>query len=126
MHLANQEKGNVDDYNIYAPQCHDASNPSGSSDSVTFDDPCTNHYVSSYLNDPKVQRALHANTTELNYPWMDCRIWIRIFNQVTYICLQFKCNFLPRMITINNLFSFLRDYLCVSYILGIKYNLFIV
>lgn len=36
MNLANKEKGNVDDYNIYAPQCHDASNPSpsGSSDSV--------------------------------------------------------------------------------------------
>uniref|UniRef100_A0A0E0KEH1 Carboxypeptidase n=1 Tax=Oryza punctata TaxID=4537 RepID=A0A0E0KEH1_ORYPU len=72
MNLAIKEKGNVDDYNIYAPQCHDASNPSGSSDLVTFGDPCTNHYVSSYLNNPEVQRALHANTTGLNYPWMDC------------------------------------------------------
>lgn len=34
MNLASQEKGNVDDYDIYAPTCHDASNPSKSSDSV--------------------------------------------------------------------------------------------
>lgn len=106
MNLAMKEKGNVDDYNIYAPQCHDASSPPRSSDSVhtylnklinidrqfscyihsslgtefvadqcqvVFGDPCTNHYVSSYLNRPEVQRALHANTTGLSYPWMDCR-----------------------------------------------------
>jgi serine carboxypeptidase-like clade II len=40
---------------------------------LVFGDPCTNHYVSSYLNRPEVQRALHANTTGLGYPWMDCR-----------------------------------------------------
>jgi serine carboxypeptidase-like clade 2 len=34
MNLAIQEKGNVDDYDIYAPICYDASNPSKSSDSV--------------------------------------------------------------------------------------------
>ncbi|PWZ03994.1 Serine carboxypeptidase-like 28 [Zea mays] len=39
---------------------------------LVFGDPCTNHYVSSYLNRPEVQRALHANTTGLGYPWMDC------------------------------------------------------
>ncbi|KAL6650046.1 hypothetical protein ACP70R_014270 [Stipagrostis hirtigluma subsp. patula] len=72
MKLATQEKGNVDDYDIYAPTCKDASNPSSSSDSMVFGDPCTNHYVSSYLNRPEVQRALHANTTGLSYPWMDC------------------------------------------------------
>ncbi|KAG8063200.1 hypothetical protein GUJ93_ZPchr0003g16632 [Zizania palustris] len=72
MNLAIKEKGNVDDYNIYAPQCHDASNPSRFGDSAAFGDPCTNHYISSYLNSPEVQRALHANTTGLNYPWMDC------------------------------------------------------
>ncbi|PNT77308.1 hypothetical protein BRADI_1g60910v3 [Brachypodium distachyon] len=72
MNLAIKEKGNVDDYNVYAPQCHDASNPPRSSDSVVFGDPCTNHYVSSYLNRLEVQRTLHANTTGLSYPWMDC------------------------------------------------------
>jgi serine carboxypeptidase-like clade II len=34
MNLATHEKGNVDDYDIYAPICHDASNASKSSDSV--------------------------------------------------------------------------------------------
>jgi serine carboxypeptidase-like clade II len=34
MDLATQEKGNIDDYDIYAPICQDASNPSKSSDSV--------------------------------------------------------------------------------------------
>ncbi|OEL26126.1 Serine carboxypeptidase 24 [Dichanthelium oligosanthes] len=72
MNLATQEKGNVDDYDIYAPTCHDASNSSKSSYSLVFGDPCTNHYVSSYLNRPEVQKALHANTTGLDYPWMDC------------------------------------------------------
>ncbi|KAM3293070.1 hypothetical protein ACQJBY_036571 [Aegilops geniculata] len=72
MNLAIKEKGNVDDYNIYAPICRDASSPLRSSDPVVFGDPCTNHYVSSYLNRPEVQRALHANTTGLNYPWTDC------------------------------------------------------
>ncbi|KAE8816527.1 Serine carboxypeptidase II-3 [Hordeum vulgare] len=72
MDLAIKEKGDVDDYNIYAPICRDASSPLRSSDPVVFGDPCTNHYVSSYLNRPEVQRALHANTTGLNYPWMDC------------------------------------------------------
>ncbi|TVU46792.1 hypothetical protein EJB05_06355, partial [Eragrostis curvula] len=72
MDLASQEKGNVDDYDIYAPTCHDASNPSKLSDSLVFGDPCTSHYVNSYLNRHEVQRVLHANTTGLSYPWMDC------------------------------------------------------
>ncbi|XP_047090659.1 serine carboxypeptidase 1-like isoform X2 [Lolium rigidum] len=72
MNLALKEKGNVDDYSIYTPICQDASSPARSSDSVVFGDPCTSHYVSSYLNRPEVQRALHANTTGLSYPWMDC------------------------------------------------------
>ncbi|XP_037430000.1 serine carboxypeptidase 1-like isoform X2 [Triticum dicoccoides] len=72
MNLAIKEKGNVDDYSIYAPICRDASSPLRSSDPVVFGDPCTNHYVSSYLNRPEVQRALHANTTGLKYPWTDC------------------------------------------------------
>ena len=34
MDLASQEKGNVDDYAIYAPACHDASNTSKLNDLV--------------------------------------------------------------------------------------------
>ena len=36
-------------------------------------DPCTSIYVNAYLNDPEVQKALHANITRLNYSWSSCR-----------------------------------------------------
>jgi len=36
-------------------------------------DPCTDYYVEAYLNDPDVQRALHANVTRLDHPWSACR-----------------------------------------------------
>lgn len=52
MNLATQEKGNVDDYNIYAPTCHDASNPSQSSYSVYS----TNHkfHIYIFFNSPSI------------------------------------------------------------------------
>jgi hypothetical protein len=36
-------------------------------------DPCTDYYVDAYLNDPAVQKALHANVTRLDHPWSACR-----------------------------------------------------
>jgi serine carboxypeptidase-like clade II len=36
-------------------------------------DPCSDYYVEAYLNDPDVQRALHANVTRLDHPWSACR-----------------------------------------------------
>lgn len=36
-------------------------------------DPCSDYYVDAYLNDPDVQRALHANVTRLDHPWSACR-----------------------------------------------------
>jgi hypothetical protein len=36
-------------------------------------DPCSDYYVNAYLNDPDVQRALHANVTRLDHPWSACR-----------------------------------------------------
>ncbi|XP_042425863.1 serine carboxypeptidase II-3-like [Zingiber officinale] len=35
-------------------------------------DPCTSNYVEAYLNNPAVQKALHANVTKLNYTWSSC------------------------------------------------------
>lgn len=35
-------------------------------------DPCADNYVYAYLNHPDVQRALHANTTNLPYEWTPC------------------------------------------------------
>ncbi|KAJ0971758.1 hypothetical protein J5N97_019717 [Dioscorea zingiberensis] len=65
--LADEEHGQLDFYNIYAPLCSDSSsiNSMGA-------DPCSSNYIHSYLNLPEVQKALHANTTKLNYPWIDC------------------------------------------------------
>uniref|UniRef100_A0A6V7QQW0 Carboxypeptidase n=1 Tax=Ananas comosus var. bracteatus TaxID=296719 RepID=A0A6V7QQW0_ANACO len=72
LSLTVYERGDIDDYNIYAPQCVDGSNSSQLKDSVSLGDPCSPNYVENYLNLPDVQRALHANTTRLNYPWIDC------------------------------------------------------
>ncbi|PWZ05273.1 Serine carboxypeptidase 24 [Zea mays] len=69
MDLATQEKGIL----MTMTSMHQyAKMPQTLLNQLVFGDPCTNHYVSSYLNRPEVQRALHANTTGLGYPWMDC------------------------------------------------------
>ncbi|KAG5629603.1 hypothetical protein H5410_001320 [Solanum commersonii] len=37
-----------------------------------FADPCLNEWINLYLNKPEVQKALHANTTNLPYSWEVC------------------------------------------------------
>ncbi|KAG8495164.1 hypothetical protein CXB51_012791 [Gossypium anomalum] len=66
---ADDEIGDIDIYNIYAPICLDSSLKNGSHGSVHDFDPCTDYYVENYLNIPEVQNALHANQTE----WTHCR-----------------------------------------------------
>ncbi|XP_029128792.1 serine carboxypeptidase II-3-like [Cajanus cajan] len=63
------EKGNIDFYNIYGPQCHDTSLKNGTIGSVYDFDPCSDYYVKAYLNRPEVQLALHAQLTN----WSHCR-----------------------------------------------------
>ncbi|KAG6486298.1 hypothetical protein ZIOFF_054868 [Zingiber officinale] len=41
-------------------------------DEIENFDPCTSNYVEAYLNNPAVQKALHANVTKLNYTWSGC------------------------------------------------------
>lgn len=36
-------------------------------------DPCTESYTTHYLRRKDVQEALHANVTNLNYPYRPCR-----------------------------------------------------
>ncbi|GJN31652.1 hypothetical protein PR202_gn00051 [Eleusine coracana subsp. coracana] len=63
MDLAYQEKGNVDDYAIYAPTCHDASNPpSKLNDSHVFD----NWKDSPNTMLPSIQKLISSGT----------RIWL--------------------------------------------------
>ncbi|RLN41801.1 serine carboxypeptidase II-3-like [Panicum miliaceum] len=69
---ANNEKGLIDQSNIYASFCWDASAPQQQHASVTNIDPCASYYMRSYLNRQEVQRAFHANTTGLKQPWSDC------------------------------------------------------
>ncbi|ESW03606.1 hypothetical protein PHAVU_011G027900, partial [Phaseolus vulgaris] len=35
-------------------------------------DPCASDYTDVYLNRPEVQNALHANVTNISYPWTHC------------------------------------------------------
>ncbi|CAK8566821.1 unnamed protein product [Lathyrus sativus] len=71
---ASIEIGNIDFYNIYAPQCHDSSLKNGSTGYVSNDfDPCSDHYGISYFNRPEVQKALHAKPTN----WSHCSRVIR-------------------------------------------------
>ncbi|KAL2532022.1 Serine carboxypeptidase-like 25 [Abeliophyllum distichum] len=81
-----QEFGNIDQYNIYAPPCNN-SDGSTSANSRTMHlphrphrvfrelsgyDPCTEKYAEIYYNRPDVQKALHANTTRIPYKWTAC------------------------------------------------------
>uniref|UniRef100_K4A7T5 Carboxypeptidase n=1 Tax=Setaria italica TaxID=4555 RepID=K4A7T5_SETIT len=72
IEAANNEKGLIDQSNIYASFCWDASAPRQHHASVTNTDPCASYYMRSYLNRQEVQRAFHANTTGLKQPWLDC------------------------------------------------------
>ncbi|KAI3726695.1 hypothetical protein L1987_66495 [Smallanthus sonchifolius] len=58
----------IDIYNIYAPLCHDGARKPGSPGSVKDFDPCSDEYVSTYLNRAEVQEALHARNTS----WSHC------------------------------------------------------
>ncbi|XP_057953391.1 serine carboxypeptidase 1-like [Malania oleifera] len=63
------EMGDIDFYNIYAPICLKASFKKGLTSSIYNFNPCSDNYIKSYLNIPKVQAALHANPTT----WSACR-----------------------------------------------------
>nr|KAJ0211866.1 hypothetical protein LSAT_V11C400205690 [Lactuca sativa] len=63
------EYGGIDIYNIYAPLCHhNTTQKSGTTGSITTFDPCSDDYVSSYLNRADVQEALHVRNTS----WAFC------------------------------------------------------
>ncbi|CAL9099630.1 unnamed protein product [Musa acuminata var. zebrina] len=55
------ETGNIDPYNVYAPVCVGSNSSSESGVAMADIDPCSDTYVEAYLNDPEVQKALHAN-----------------------------------------------------------------
>ncbi|XP_073123072.1 serine carboxypeptidase-like 26 [Henckelia pumila] len=79
LDLATQEKGNIDQESIFTPLCADKSSSnrrllSGRHRPWLFKayDPCTESYSQVYFNLPEVQKAFHANTTGIPYPWVAC------------------------------------------------------
>ncbi|XP_061365900.1 serine carboxypeptidase-like 25 isoform X3 [Gastrolobium bilobum] len=70
-----QEFGNIDQYNIYAPPCNNSDGSSATRHTIrkwSGYDPCTEKYAEIYYNRPDVQKALHANTTGISYKWTAC------------------------------------------------------
>ncbi|CAL5370729.1 unnamed protein product [Camellia sinensis] len=84
-----QEFGNIDQYNIYAPPCNNSDGSTGATRHTIrlphrphpFDqifrqisgyDPCTERYAEIYYNRPDVQKALHANISKIPYKWTAC------------------------------------------------------
>ncbi|XP_047062349.1 serine carboxypeptidase II-3-like [Lolium rigidum] len=67
----------IDNYNIYAPKCQSEGLITPPvTPSVERFDPCTSYYVEAYLNKPDVQKALHANVTHLDRPWLACNEYV--------------------------------------------------
>ncbi|XP_012465916.1 serine carboxypeptidase-like 34 [Gossypium raimondii] len=89
----------IDMYSLYSPICVINSNSSSSRQRRTiqgiapqilskFDgwhktpagyDPCASDYTESYFNRPDVQKALHANVTNMSYAWTHCSDVISIW-----------------------------------------------
>ncbi|KAL6551608.1 Serine carboxypeptidase-like 25 [Orobanche gracilis] len=85
-----QEFGNIDQYNIYAPPCNNSDGSTSTYGPTRHDmrlphqphsvfrrlsgyDPCTEKYAEIYYNRPDVQKALHANTSgRIPYKWTAC------------------------------------------------------
>ncbi|OMO81201.1 Peptidase S10, serine carboxypeptidase [Corchorus olitorius] len=77
------EFGDINPYNIYGPACDGIASHKQNLGQVPLpfryrgDDECVVKYTKQYMNNPRVQRALHANVTRVNYPWRTCRSAIR-------------------------------------------------
>ncbi|KAK9699369.1 hypothetical protein RND81_08G169700 [Saponaria officinalis] len=84
-----QEFGNIDQYNIYAPPCNKSDDgatyvgstlrdmklphlPRQVSRKLSGYDPCTEKRAEKYYNRLDVQKALHANVTKIPYKWTAC------------------------------------------------------
>ncbi|KAK9077275.1 hypothetical protein SSX86_005612 [Deinandra increscens subsp. villosa] len=69
---ARAARSNIYFYDIYAPLCSSSSN---STPSISDFDPCTENYISTYLNTPAVQQSLHAKPVQ----WESCSQQIGLF-----------------------------------------------
>ncbi|MFS7957727.1 putative carboxypeptidase D [Helianthus anomalus] len=75
LRTAEMEQGYIDHYSLYTKPCNYTSSlkPRGRYPWMRGAyDPCTEKYANMYFNLPEVQKAFHANTTKLSYPWKTC------------------------------------------------------
>ena len=80
-YAVNHEFGKIDQYSIYAPTCSTSQNDrvrrirlkSTIFHMISGYDPCTENYAEKYYNLPEVQKAMHANVTNIPYKWTACR-----------------------------------------------------
>ncbi|PIA48349.1 hypothetical protein AQUCO_01400747v1, partial [Aquilegia coerulea] len=63
----------LDIYNIYGPICLSSNLTEKPTKQLTTIDPCSDTYVSAYLNTPEVLEALHVNVNLIvNHTWQPC------------------------------------------------------
>ena len=78
-YAVNYEFGNIDQYSIYTPTCTASQNNTvrhmrfKNLHLISGYDPCTENYAEKYYNLPEVQKAMHANVTNIPYKWTACR-----------------------------------------------------
>ncbi|KAK7304823.1 hypothetical protein VNO77_42712 [Canavalia gladiata] len=79
-YAVNHEFGNIDQYSIYTPSCTTSHNDtlkrvrfkSSILHRISGYDPCTEDYAEKYYNLHDVQKAMHANVTNIPYKWTAC------------------------------------------------------
>ncbi|TKY54690.1 Serine carboxypeptidase 24 [Spatholobus suberectus] len=77
-YAVNYEFGNIDQYSIYTPTCPTSQNNTvrhirfKNLHMISGYDPCTENYAEKYYNLPEVQKAMHANVTNIPYKWTAC------------------------------------------------------
>ncbi|KAK4379736.1 hypothetical protein RND71_001598 [Anisodus tanguticus] len=63
----------IDIYAIYVPLCHNTNLTAKPKKPSSVIDPCSDYYTTAYMNRPDVQKALHANVTNIKYStWQPC------------------------------------------------------
>ena len=78
-YAVNYEFGKIDQYSIYTPTCPTSQNNTvrhirfKNLHMISGYDPCTENYAEKYYNLPEVQKAMHANLTNIPYKWTACR-----------------------------------------------------
>ncbi|KAI4344284.1 hypothetical protein L6164_011530 [Bauhinia variegata] len=80
-YAVNHEFGNIDQYSIYTPTCLSSQNntlrrlvrfKNTILHGISGYDPCTENYAEKYYNLPQVQKAMHANVTNIPHKWSAC------------------------------------------------------